>query len=292
MIENTQTPKINPELIDKLDEKLNYLSELRQAIIRQDDRLVYELLAQKKYQQQILQQPGTSNDDLAKMVENIQPQLSHLLGRNLIAYLSKTFPFFYYKEIDEGVYQVYFGNWWDRRNFGYLDVLNVKFVFDEPEYQKLAKSIELAKSNTRLNTEEITKLTQENETLQQLVDTQKQRDEQKENLRAQIDEVTNARQGIFANGKLKEQRDELVAELENLQALDEKSKAARTKIVANNDQILFYSKEDTILGYEQKSIVENFGDFESFEQAVDDLYVTYVAMLSDFDETEAGYDYE
>lgn len=292
MVENTNTAMINPELIEKLDEKLNYLTEIRQAIMVQDDRLVYELLARKKYQQQVLQQPGVSNDHLAVMIENIQPQLSHLLAHNLISYLSVAFPFFYYKEIDEGVYQIYFGNWWDRRNFGYLDVLNVKFVFDEPEYQKLAQSIELAKNNERLNTEKITKLTKDNENLQRLVDSQSERDMQKGALRAQIDEVSNTRQGLFANGKVKEQRDELLAQLEKLQDDDEQAKSARAQIIENNDQILFFSKEDTILGYEQKSIKETFGSFETFEQVVSDLYVTYLATLTNTEKEGVVSDYE
>ncbi|MCM0598523.1 exonuclease SbcC [Periweissella fabalis] len=290
MIENAKTT--NPELIGKLDEKLGYLSDLRQAILVQDDRLVFELLARKKYQQQVLQQPGKSNDDLAEMVVNLKPQLSHLLANKLIAYLSVAFPFFYYKEIDEGVYQIYFGNWWDRRSFGYLDVLDVKFIFDKTEYQKLTDSVALAKENKRLNTEKITTLTKNNEHLQELVDGQSQRDMQKGSLRAQIDEVTNTRQGLFANTKLKEQRDELVAQLEELQIQDEEAKNARTQIIENNDQILFYSKEDTILSYEYKSIVEKFGDFDAFETAVDKLYTSYLATLIATEEKGAFGDYE
>lgn len=280
MVENINTTTVSPELIEKLDEKLSYLADIRQAIVVHDDRLIYELLARKKYQQKVLQEPGQSNEHLASMVENIQPQLSHLLAHNLIAYLSVAFPFFYYKEIDEGVYQVYFGNWWDRRNFGYLDVLNVKFVFDEVEYQKLSKSILLAKNNQRLNTEKITTLTQMNEELQKLVDNQSQRDIQKGNLRVQIDEVTNTRQGLFTNSKSKEQRDDLLGQLEALQVEDEQAKEARKKIIDNNDQILFLSKEDTILGYEQKSIKETFASFEAFEQAVEQLYIIYLSSLA------------
>ncbi|CAH0417094.1 exonuclease SbcC [Periweissella fabaria] len=292
MLENAKTVTTNPELIGKLDEKLGYLSELRQAILVQDDRLVFELLARKKYQQQVMQQPSQSNDDLAEMVANLKPQLSHLLANKLIAYLSEAFPFFYYKEIDEGVYQIYFGNWWDRRNFGYLDVLDVKFVFDTTEYQKLTDSVALSKDNKRLNTEKITTLTKDNEDLQKLVDGQSERDVQKGSLRAQIDEVTNARQGLFANGKLKEQRDELVAQLEALQSDDEKTKNARTQIIENNDQILFLSKEDTILSYEYKSIIEKFGDFEKFETAVANLYKAYLVTLISKEQQGAFGDYE
>lgn len=280
MVENTNATTVSPELIEKLDEKLSYLAEIRQAIVIHDDRLIYELLERKKYQQKILEQPGESNEHLASMVENIQPELSHLLAHNLIAYLSVAFPFFYYKEIDEGVYQIYFGNWWDRRNFGYLDVLNIKFVFDEVEYKKLTESILLAKNNQRLNTNQITSLTKQNETLQMLVDTQDQRDLEKGNLRIQIDEITNTRQGLFTNSKLKEQRDELLSQLEKLEIDDEQAKNARKKIIDNNDQILFLSKEDTILGYEQKNIKETFGSFTAFEQAVEQLYVVYLSALA------------
>ncbi|SUP52795.1 Uncharacterised protein [Weissella viridescens] len=36
----------------------------------------------------------------------------------MIQYLAEAFPFFYYQESALGVFEVYFGNWWDR---AYLD---------------------------------------------------------------------------------------------------------------------------------------------------------------------------
>lgn len=279
MVENSSSMISVPSLTDRLDEKLNYLSNLRQAVQVEDDRLIYELLQNKKYHKEISKETVNDNDFLSTMITDLQPMISHLLSKKLINYLSQVFPFFYYKEISQGTYQIYFGNWWDRRKFGLLDVLNIKLIFDENEYEKLSKSIELSKNNQRLNANKIETLTNENEQLQKLIDSQSKRDVQKGTIQTKLDEITNAKQGIFSNTKVNEQRDELVEQLEKIQEEDEKASLSRTKIIENNDEILFLSKEDTILRYEQKSIDETFGDFSKFEKAVDTLYVTYISTF-------------
>lgn len=279
MVENSSSMISVPSLTDRLDEKLNYLSNLRQAVQVEDDRLIYELLQNKKYHKEISKETVNDNDFLSTMITDLQPMISHLLSKKLINYLSQVFPFFYYKEISQGTYQIYFGNWWDRRKFGLLDVLNIKLIFDENEYEKLSKSIELSKNNQRLNANKIETLTNKNEQLQKLIDSQSKRDVQKGTIQTKLDEITNAKQGIFSNTKVNEQRDELVEQLEKIQEEDEKASLSRTKIIENNDEILFLSKEDTILRYEQKSIDETFGDFSKFEKAVDTLYVTYISTF-------------
>ena len=44
--------------------------------------------------------------------------------------------------------------------------------------------------------------------------------------------------------------------------------------------VLSLSKENTILSYEQKSIVDTFGSFEDFELANRNLYADYLASLA------------
>lgn len=59
----------------------------------------------------------------------------------------KCIRFFTFEETGIGQFQFFFGNWWGRRLFGTLDILNVSFEFDEVEYQKLAKSFALEEEN-------------------------------------------------------------------------------------------------------------------------------------------------
>ncbi|MGV7331562.1 hypothetical protein PJK51_29490, partial [Mycobacterium kansasii] len=69
-----------------------------------------------------------------------------------------------------------------------LDVINVQFQFDETEYQKLRDSFALEAQNQRLNTAKIESISAQSEELQQLVNAQTQRDNQKAELREQLKE--------------------------------------------------------------------------------------------------------
>ena len=124
--------------------KVTYLNTLEEAVKKQDDRQVYQLIDAKRYAREILQDKEAELD-LAneKLIVDIYPKLSAYLSENLVDYLREMYPFFYFEEVSLGYFQFYFGNWWGRRLFGTLDVLNVKFEFNEAEYHKLAKAFEL-----------------------------------------------------------------------------------------------------------------------------------------------------
>ena len=99
------------------------------------------------------------------------------------------------------IFNFILGNWWGRRLFGTVDVLNVEFHFDKREYEKLSKAFELEYENKRLNSDAIERLSKENERLQSLIDSQDERDQQKEKLRAQIKAVSQEKSN--AMGKFK-----------------------------------------------------------------------------------------
>ena len=77
----------------------------------------------------------------------------------------------------------------------------------------------------------------------------------------------------------KQSREVLRARLAQLDAADAKAAAVPDLIAENNAQILNYSKEDTILIYEQRAINDAFGSFADFQNAVGSLYVDYVSSL-------------
>ena len=276
----TQEPTVHPVLLEKLEDKLNYLTAIKTAIQEHNDLKLYSLLDYARYQEVIGNRSDVQDDNqLAAMVTNLRAELSHFLAQELITYLSNNFPFFYYKEIINGEYEIYFGNWWDRRRFGTLNVLELVFEFDEIEYAKLEKSVELATNGIRFNSDNIAVLTDENEKLQKLIDTQAERETAKEQLRIDLDEANNTRTGLFNGTKAREQREELVEQLAQLQADDEKATQAHQKIQENNDKILGLSKEDTILMYEQKSIEQQFKTFSEFEKQAQALYPSYITFL-------------
>ena len=189
------------------------------------------------------------------------------------------YPFFYFEEVSLGYFQFYFGNWWGRRLFGTLDVLNVKFEFNEAEYHKLAKAFELEAQNKRLNSDAIEELSRESDDWQELIDQQDERDARKDELRQELKQIAQEKVMPWETSKLKESKQRLVEELTYLTELDEQAGKAYRKIRENEEKVLALSKEDTLMGYEKQSIIAKFGSFENFEAHNDSLYSNYIADL-------------
>ena len=88
------------------------------------------------------------------------------------------------------------------------------------------------------------------------------------------------RGGLFGNRGQSEQREVLKERLKQLDSADAKAQKVPALIAENNTQILNYSKEYTILIYEQRAITDTFGTFDEFQQAVGSLYENYVGSLA------------
>lgn len=260
--------------------KSRYLETLHAALKDQDDRLVYQLIDSEKYAREVQQARHISADPSNEaLVEDLHDKLSAFLSKKLITFLRKNYPFFYFEEIGEGQYQFYFGNWWGRRLFGTLDVLNVSFNFDEVEYHKLARTFELETQQKRLNSDQIEQISVENDQLQELIDSQDQRDEKKADLRSQIKQISQEKVMPWEANRQKEEKQNLIDQLSKLTEVDETSNNAYQQIRQNESRILELSKEDTLLSYEKQSIVAKFGSFENFEAKNQVLYRDYIANL-------------
>lgn len=268
--------------------KIEYLQKLKDAVDRHDDCEVYQLLDNQRYASEIEhreQQPN--NQSVTNLVDDLADQLSNFLSTKLIQYLGRTYPFFYYEEYQTGHYRIYFGNWWDRRRFGELDVLNIRFAFDQEEYQKLSRAFELSKQNKRYNSDRIEQISSENDHLQDLIDHRQEREQQRAELQEQLKDASS-RSGLFESSKNRENRQAIVEQISALEDEEQESRTAADTIKENERVVLDLSKENTILSYEQKSIVDTFGSFEDFELANRNLYANYLNSLVNTDSTEVS----
>ncbi|GAB5054055.1 MULTISPECIES: exonuclease SbcC [Pediococcus] len=275
-IESQEQP--NAKLKQSLSGKIAYLNALQDAVDQQDDRLTYELLDPERYHTEISSTNEAAKSGYFSLVDDVRSQIAHYLSYQLIDYLAEIYPFFYYREIAEGEFKILFGNWWDRREFGYLDVLNLEFQFDKDEYQKLSGTFQLDANNKHLNTENIAKISEENKQLETLLSNQDQRDSRKAQLRDQLAD-TSSNSSFWESGKVKEERQALKDELTKLTEEDQKAADARNTMKSNEDRILALSKEDTILSYEKQAIKQAFGSFESFTNHSKKLYSDYLTSL-------------
>ena len=112
-----------------------------------------------------------------------------------------------------------------------------------------------------------------------MIDHQREREERKEALQEQLKEISS-RSGIWESSRNKESRQELVEQLQKLEDQEEEARNAAQTIKDNERVVLSLSKENTILSYEQKSIIDTFGSFEDFELANRNLYANYLASLN------------
>lgn len=269
--------------------KVHYLAELQAAVKAHDDRKIFALLDNQRYAAEILHTENNENETaVINLVDDLSEQLSSYLSTKLIKYLGQTYPFFYYEEFSKGHFRILFGNWWDRREFGELDVLNIRFVFNDEEYHKLSQSFELNNENKRFNSDQIQTISEQNDELQTLIDNQDQRQQQKDELQAQLKETVGKSGMPWESGKQKEARQEIVDQLSVLEDQDERGRNASKQIKTNEELILTLSKENTILSYEQKSIVDTFTTFENFEAANRNLYADYLNYLAQEKQVEAN----
>lgn len=259
--------------------KIKYLQELETAVDHHDDCKVYQLLDNQRYAAEIEHREQQPNEQgVMNLVDDLADQLSNFLSANLIQYLGKAYPFFYYEEYQTGHYRIYFGNWWDRRRFGELDVLNIRFAFDQEEYQKLARAFDLIKQNKRYNSDRIEQISSENDRLQKLIDNRQEREQKRAELQSQLKDAS-AHSGLFESNKNREARQIIVEQISKLEDEEQESRTAADTIKENERVVLDLSKENTILSYEQKSIVDTFGTFEDFELANRNLYASYLKSL-------------
>ena len=115
-------------------------------------------------------------------------------------------------------------------------------AFDQTEYDKLRTAFELARDNKRYNSDRISKISSENDRLQDLIDHQREREERKEALQEQLKEISS-RSGIWESSRNKESRQELVEQLQKLEDQEEESRNAAQTIKDNERVVLSLSKE-------------------------------------------------
>lgn len=273
------TAGVGKTINDKISEKINYLNQFKDAINNNDDRQIYRLLDNQRYASEIEhREQQENNTDVMNLVDDLSDQLSNYLSKKMINYLGKTYPFFYYEEYQTGHYRIYFGNWWDRRQFGELDVLNIRFAFNKEEYAKLAKSFQLSEKGKRYHSDEIDKISKENDHYQELIDTENKREQEEKHLQNELKDASS-RSGLFESSKNREAREEIVSRISKLEDETEEARHAQENIKKNNKKVLELSKENTILSYEQKSIKDTFDSFEDFELANRNLYANYLEYL-------------
>ena len=215
-----------------------------------------------------------------ELVRDQRAELAHYLSDNLIDYLIQKFPFFYYREVEKGQFIVFFGNWWDRRQIGTLDSLNIELALDEDKLSQLEKALQAEEAGESLNGDQIAELSADNVRLQKLIDGQAELEKKKEELLQQQSDLAE-KGGLFESAKVKEERQQLKDDLAKVEEEIQTANQAPSKIREQQKQILALSKEDTMLGLETAALKKSFTSFKEFHELTQNLYHNYLMDLLD-----------
>ncbi len=268
-------------LISQLRVKDQYINDLAQAIDQHDDLQVYQLLEPVRYREEIDQGFDLKyGEHPFELVRDQRAELAHYLSDNLIDYLIQKFPFFYYREVEKGQFIVFFGNWWDRRQIGTLDSLNIELALDEDKLSQLEKALQAEEAGESLNGDQIAELSADNVRLQKLIDGQAELEKKKEELLQQQSDLAE-KGGLFESAKVKEERQQLKDDLAKVEEEIQTANQAPSKIREQQKQILALSKEDTMLGLETAALKKSFTSFKEFHELTQSLYHNYLMDLLD-----------
>lgn len=279
----TETGNLADELQGDLQKKQAFLTKFEEAIMAGDDRQILEMIDARRYNMTVHDAAGADNNRvLAALVDDLRPKISHHVAKNLIAYLSEKFPFFFYEETEVGVFHLFFGDWWDRREFGVLDPFSVTFIFNKAAFELLKQSVELSKTEETVHATERAEIERLLTGMRETVAGQPDRDKERAELEEKKTELEN-KKGLFKrNG---DELAELQVKLDALDATDKKAADLPMLIAKNEEQLLALEKEESVLAYEQHAIEETFGDFETFAAKAESLYADYVKSLAGAVET-------
>lgn len=144
----------NRILVNKINQKIDYLTAIRSSIVSGDILRVYQLLDSARFNKYVKKyQHADSNVFLSAMTKQIQPEIANFLSTELISYINHQLPLFRLEEINLGVYAVYIGDWWQRRQIGLLDVIRAEFIFDGYKLDQIKASFDLKENQSIHDTE-------------------------------------------------------------------------------------------------------------------------------------------
>ncbi|ANI98039.1 hypothetical protein ACIPCB_02395 [Pediococcus pentosaceus] len=268
-------------LISQLKNKDQYINELAEAIDQHNDLRIYQLLGPLRYRDEINDAFNLEFGEYPfELVKDQRQELAHFLSDNLIDYLIEKFPFFYYREVEKGQFKVFFGNWWDRREIGTLDALNVEYTLDEEKLEKLEKALNIDEAGKTLNSDQINQLSAKNVELQKVVTAQTELEDKQKELMERQNNLSD-KGGLFESNKIKEERQQIKEELAKIAEEEEQAAKAPEQIRNNQKQILVLSKEDTTLSFEIEALKKSFTSYSEFRETADQLYKNYLSSLLD-----------
>ncbi|AFS40654.1 hypothetical protein [Leuconostoc gelidum] len=271
---------LQPELVNRLERKISYLSDLQSAIKNNQISQVYQLLDPHKFNdnlQKILSE--TSVAQLDSLVADIKKDIAAFLAPELINYVVTNFDFLTLEPVadDTTLYDVYIGDWWDHRQLGTLNVLTVVLTSDDSITSELIETAKLSDEET-LNATKIQEVKKVITGLESFLADNTKRSLELQVIEDQLAEISANKSGLFGRSD-KVTREALEKKQELLIATQKRMPEVEEKLNKQQAYLLRFEKEDALRQLELQAISAYYVDVPTFITELQHIYVSYMTKL-------------
>lgn len=271
---------LQPELVNRLERKISYLSDLQSAIKNNQISQVYQLLDPHKFNdnlQKILSE--TSVAQLDSLVADIKKDIAAFLAPELINYVVTNFDFLTLEPVadDTTLYDVYIGDWWDHRQLGTLNVLTVVLTSDDSITSELIETAKLSDEET-LNATKIQEVKKVITGLESFLADNTKRSLELQVIEDQLAEISANKSGLFGRSD-KVTREALEKKQELLIATQKRMPEVEEKLNKQQAYLLRFEKEDALRQLELQAISAHYVDVPTFITELQHIYVSYMTKL-------------
>ena len=269
--QETQTT-LQPDLLNRIDNKILYLGQLQLAITKQHVAEVYELLATNNDSLSSGQQlPLIVSDLTAELTDFLAPELMHCFAEKL-PFLSLT-P----SSTISDTYDVFLGDWWHHRQLGTLNILSITLSLEKQMITELQATEKLSEGQS-INESKVQEINENIKGLKAFLADNTKRTLELQVVKDQLTELSANKSGLF-NRNDKNTREALEKKRELLEATQKRIPEVERKLVDQENELLAYEKDDALRQLELQAILSQYSNVAAFVAAISQLHDVYLDNL-------------
>lgn len=269
--QETQTT-LQPDLLNRIDNKILYLGQLQLAITKQHVAEVYELLA-------------TNNDSLSSgqqlplIVSDLTAELTDFLAPELMHFFAEKLPFLSLTPSStiSDTYDVFLGDWWHHRQLGTLNILSITLSLEKQMITKLQATEKLSEGQS-INESKVQEINENIKGLKAFLADNTKRTLELQVVKDQLTELSANKSGLF-NRNDKNTREALEKKRELLEATQKRIPEVERKLVDQENELLAYEKDDALRQLELQAILSQYSNVAAFVAAISQLHDVYLDNL-------------
>ncbi len=269
--QETQTT-LQPDLLNRIDNKILYLGQLQLAITKQHVAEVYELLA-------------TNNDSLSSgqqlplIVSDLTAELTDFLAPELMHFFAEKLPFLSLTPSStiSDTYDVFLGDWWHHRQLGTLNILSITLSLEKQMITELQATKKLSEGQS-INESKVQEINENIKGLKAFLADNTKRTLELQVVKDQLTELSANKSGLF-NRNDKNTREALEKKRELLEATQKRIPEVERKLVDQENELLAYEKDDALRQLELQAILSQYSNVAAFVAAISQLHDVYLDNL-------------